>query len=192
MQLNRRTFVGASIALGGVAAAGPVIAGCGDTDHDDGQTSVVHLRINGEDHEISVDNRTSLLDMLRERAGLPGTKKGCDHGACGACTVLVDGTRINSCLTLAVMHEGSEITTIEGLGTPDKPHPLQAAFVAEQAAQCGYCVAGMVMSGAALLARKPQLTREDAQQALAGNLCRCGTQPRILRALLRAARGTPA
>ena len=143
MQLNRRTFVGASIALGGVAAAGPVIAGSAiqtTTQTTTRARAVVHLRINGEDREISVDNRTSLLDMLRERAGLPGTKKGCDHGACGACTVLVDGRRINSCLTLEVMHEGAAITTIEGLAQGGRLHPVQQAFIDEDAFQCGYCI----------------------------------------------------
>ncbi|HEV3241310.1 MAG TPA: (2Fe-2S)-binding protein [Casimicrobiaceae bacterium] len=153
----------------------------------------LNLHVNGETRSVAVrDPDEPLLYVLRNSLSLTGAKFGCGLGQCGACTVLVDGDAVRSCM-LPVSRVGDrKVTTIEGLGTPEKPHPLQAAFVAEQAAQCGYCVAGMVMSGAALLARKPQLTREDAQQALAGNLCRCGTQPRILRALLRAARGTPA
>jgi len=138
-RINRRTFVGASIAVGGAVAAGPLVAGCeksepaapaaGDT--------TVNLRINGKPHQVSVDNRTSLLDMLRERVGLTGTKKGCDQGACGACTILLDGVRVNSCLTLAVMHDGAQITTIEGLAENGTLHPLQQAFIDEDAFQCG-------------------------------------------------------
>jgi nicotinate dehydrogenase subunit A len=153
----------------------------------------LNLHVNGETRSVAVrDPDEPLLYVLRNSLSLTGAKFGCGLGQCGACTVLVDGDAVRSCLLPVSQVGDKKVTTIEGLGTPEKPHPLQAAFVAEQAAQCGYCVAGMVMSGAALLARKPQLTREDAQQALAGNLCRCGTQPRILRALLRAARGTPA
>jgi nicotinate dehydrogenase subunit A len=153
----------------------------------------LNLHVNGETRSVAVrDPDEPLLYVLRNSLSLTGAKFGCGLGQCGACTVLVDGDAVRSCMLPVSQVGDRKVTTIEGLGTPEKPHPLQAAFVAEQAAQCGYCVAGMVMSGAALLARKPQLTREDAQQALAGNLCRCGTQPRILRALLRAARGTPA
>jgi nicotinate dehydrogenase subunit A len=127
-----------------------------------------------------------LLWVLRETIGLTGTKFGCGLGQCGACTVIVDGEAVRSCQMTVAAAAGRRVTTIEGLGTADKPHPLQAAFIAEQAAQCGYCVTGMVMSGAAALARKPDLTRDDARQALAGNLCRCGTHERILRAMVRA------
>ncbi|OBH22914.1 twin-arginine translocation pathway signal protein, partial [Mycobacterium sp. E1319] len=113
---------------------------------------MVRAWVNGEQREVPVDNRTSLLDMLRERAGLTGTKKGCDQGACGACTVLVDGRRINSCLTLAVMHDGAHITTIEGLAGGGTLHPLQQAFIDEDAFQCGYCTPGQIMSGVACIA----------------------------------------
>jgi len=145
------------------------------------------LNVNGETRTVDVrDSQEPLLYVLRNALGLTGAKYGCGLGQCGACTVIVDDEAVRSCLVPVSTLSGKKVTTIEGLGTPAKPHPLQAAFVAEQAAQCGYCVTGMVMTGAALLARKPSITREDAQQALAGNLCRCGTHERILRAMLRA------
>ena len=149
------------------------------------------LRVNGEARTIEVrDPGEPLLYVLRNALSLTGAKFGCGLGQCGACTVIVDGDAVRSCLVPVSKAAGKNVTTIEGLGTPEKPHPLQAAFVAEQAAQCGYCVTGMMMTGAALLARKPDLTVEDAQQALAGNLCRCGSHQRILRAMVRAARRT--
>jgi nicotinate dehydrogenase subunit A len=147
------------------------------------------LNINGETRTVDVrDSREPLLYVLRNALGLTGAKYGCGLGQCGSCTVIIDGEAVRSCLVPVSSLAGRKVTTIEGLGTPDKPHPLQAAFVAEQAAQCGYCVTGMVMTGAALLARKPSITRDEAQQALAGNLCRCGTHERILRAMVRASR----
>ena len=147
------------------------------------------LNVNGEARTVEIrDSQEPLLYVLRNSLALTGAKFGCGIGQCGACTVIVDGDAVRSCLLPVAKVEGRKVTTIEGLGTPEKPHPLQAAFVSEQAAQCGYCVTGMVMTGAALLARKPEITREDAQQALAGNLCRCGTHERILRAMLRASR----
>jgi len=145
------------------------------------------LNVNGETRTVDVrDSREPLLYVLRNALGLTGAKYGCGLGQCGSCTVIVDGEAVRSCLVPVSTLSGKKVTTIEGLGAPGKPHPLQSAFVAEQAAQCGYCVTGMVMTGAALLARKPSITRADAQQALAGNLCRCGTHERILRAMLRA------
>ena len=145
------------------------------------------LNVNGETRTVDVrDSGEPLLYVLRNALGLTGAKYGCGLGQCGSCTVIVDGEAVRSCLIPVASLAGKKVTTVEGLGTPDKPHPLQAAFVAEQAAQCGYCVTGMVMTGAALLARKPSVTRDEAQQALAGNLCRCGTHERILRAMLRA------
>jgi nicotinate dehydrogenase subunit A len=129
--------------------------------------------------------------VLRNALGLTGAKYGCGLGQCGACTVLIDGDAARSCIVPVSKAVGMKIVTIEGLGTPDKPHPLQAAFVAEQAAQCGYCTAGMVMAGAALLAKKPGATRDEAKAALAGNLCRCGSHRRVLRAIDRAAGRTP-
>jgi nicotinate dehydrogenase subunit A len=147
------------------------------------------LQVNGETRTVEVrDPDEPLLYVLRNSLSLTGAKFGCGLGQCGACTVIVDGEAVRSCLVPVAKTAGKKVTTIEGLGTAEKPHPLQTAFVAEQAAQCGYCTTGMVMTGAALLARKPDITREDAQQALAGNLCRCGSHQRVLRAMLRAAR----
>ena len=147
----------------------------------------VMLRVNGTDHTVMLDPRTSLLDALRERLHLTGTKKGCDQGQCGACTVIVDDRRITSCLTLAVMQEGHEITTIEGLGTPDALHPMQAAFVACDGYQCGYCTSGQIMSAVALLNQKPRPTDDDIDNAMNGNICRCATYTRIRQAIHKAA-----
>jgi nicotinate dehydrogenase subunit A len=149
------------------------------------------LHVNGENRTVELrDPDEPLLYVLRNALRLTGVKYGCGLGQCGACTVIVDGEAVRSCQIPASKAAGKTVLTIEGLGAPDNPHPLQAAFVAEQAAQCGYCVAGMVMAGAAALAHKPDLTRDDAKAALAGNLCRCGTHERILRAMVRASRRT--
>jgi xanthine dehydrogenase YagT iron-sulfur-binding subunit len=143
----------------------------------------VTLRINGKDHQLRVDPRTTLLDCIRETVALTGTKKGCDHGQCGACTVHVNGRRVNSCLSLALMHDGEEITTIEGLGTPDALHPMQAAFVACDGYQCGYCTSGQIMSAVALL--KEPCGPDDAavKELMSGNICRCGAYANILSAI---------
>jgi xanthine dehydrogenase YagT iron-sulfur-binding subunit len=191
VELNRRTFVGASIAVGGAVATAPLIAGCGDDEQANTATSsVVRLRINGEAHEITVDNRTSLLDMLRERAGLTGTKKGCDQGACGACTILVNGQRVNSCLTLAVMQDGAEITTIEGLERNGRLHPLQQAFIDEDAFQCGYCTAGQIMSGVGCISERHTGSPAEIREWMSGNICRCGAYTNIVTAVANAARTT--
>ena len=189
VELNRRTFVGASIAVGGVVATAPLLAACGEDDQaNTATTSTVRLRINGEAREIAVDNRTSLLDMLRERAGLSGTKKGCDQGACGACTILVNGQRMVSCLTLAVMHDGAEITTIEGLESNGRLHPLQQAFVDEDAFQCGYCTAGQIMSGVGCIKEGHTGSPAEIREWMSGNICRCGAYTNIVTAVSNAAR----
>jgi xanthine dehydrogenase YagT iron-sulfur-binding subunit len=190
--MKRRTFVGASLAVGGAVAAGPLLAGCGDDEarQDEGQSSVVRMQINGEQREITIDNRASLLDMLRERADLPGTKKGCDQGACGACTILVDGQRINSCLTLAVMHDGAEITTVEGLERNGRLHPLQQAFIDEDALQCGYCTAGQIMSGVGCIREGHTGSPAEIREWMSGNICRCGAYTNIVSAVATAARNT--
>ncbi|MEE6177915.1 (2Fe-2S)-binding protein [Mycobacterium sp. 050134] len=189
-QLNRRTFVGGSVALGGAVAAATTVAGSERADPGQERAAVVRARINGEQREIAVDNRTSLLDMLRERAGLPGTKKGCDQGACGACTVLVNSRRINSCLTLAVMHDGAEITTIEGLddARSGRLHPLQRAFIEEDALQCGYCTAGQIMSGIGCIAEGHAGSPAEIREWMSGNICRCGAYTNIVTAVTAAAR----
>jgi xanthine dehydrogenase YagT iron-sulfur-binding subunit len=157
----------------------------------DGASEVdITLRINGEDHQLRVDPRTTLLDCIRETVALTGTKKGCDHGQCGACTVHVNGRRVNSCLSLAVMHDGEEITTIEGLGTPDKLHPMQAAFVACDGYQCGYCTSGQIMSAVALL--KEPCGPDDAavKELMSGNICRCGAYANIVAAIQQVRKNT--
>ncbi|WP_275553639.1 aldehyde dehydrogenase iron-sulfur subunit PaoA [Mixta sp. Marseille-Q2659] len=162
----------------------------------------VTLKVNGERQQLNVDTRTTLLDALREHLHFTGTKKGCDHGQCGACTVLVDGRRINSCLTLAVMHQDAEITTIEGLGSPDNLHPVQAAFVKHDGYQCGYCTSGQICSSVAALKEleagipshvtldlvsPPEMTDEEIRERMSGNICRCGAYSNILDAIKDAA-----
>ena len=165
------------------------------------------ITVNGEAREVEVDLRTTLLDLLREHLGLPGTKKGCDHGQCGACTVLVNGTRINSCLSLAVMHDGDSVTTVEGIGLPGALHPLQAAFLERDAFQCGYCTPGQICSALGMLAEvrrgEPSqatldfavepipLTDEEIRERMSGNICRCSAYPQILEAI-RDVAGAPA
>ena len=165
-------------------------------------SSSVTLEVNGTPHTLALDNRTSLLDTLREHLHLTGTKKGCDHGQCGACTVLVDGERINSCLTLAVMHQGSKVTTIEGLGTPAQLHPLQAAFIKHDGYQCGYCTPGQICSAvgaldevrrgvpshvSASLSERPLLSAEELRERMSGNICRCGAYSNIVEAITEVA-----
>ena len=141
------------------------------------------LRINGNEHRLRLDPRTTLLDCLREIVLLTGTKKGCDHGQCGACTVHVNGARVNSCLTLAVMHEGDDITTIEGIGQPGALHPVQAAFVEHDAYQCGYCTSGQIMSAVALLTEPCGPNDVDVKELMSGNICRCGAYSNIVAAI---------
>jgi nicotinate dehydrogenase subunit A len=148
----------------------------------------ISLRINGVTHAVTVEPDTPLLYVLRNDIALNGAKFGCGLGQCGACTVMIDGSAVRSCRSPVGKAEGKEITTIEGIGTIDKPHPLQAAFIAEQAAQCGYCSNGMVMAAKAFLAQTPNPTEAQIRDGLAQNLCRCGTHNRIVRAVQRAAK----
>jgi len=158
----------------------------------------VSLEVNGTRHDVDVDTRTTLLDLLREHLALTGTKKGCDHGQCGACTVLVDGVRINSCLSLAVMHQGDRITTIEGLGSPAKLHPMQAAFVKHDGFQCGYCTPGQICSAVGMLdevrrgvpshvstdlVARMRPTNAELRERMSGNICRCGAYSNIAEAI---------
>ena len=160
------------------------------------------LKVNGKTEQLEVDTRTTLLDTLRENLHLIGTKKGCDHGQCGACTVLVNGRRLNACLTLAVMHQGAEITTIEGLGSPDNLHPMQAAFIKHDGFQCGYCTSGQICSSVAVLKEiqdgipshvtvdlvsAPETTADEIRERMSGNICRCGAYANILAAIEDAA-----
>jgi xanthine dehydrogenase YagT iron-sulfur-binding subunit len=139
----------------------------------------VTLRINGRAHELRIETWVTLLDLLRDRLGLTGAKKGCDHGQCGACTVLVDGKRINSCLTLAVMQDGREITTVEGLADGDRLHALQRAFIEHDAFQCGYCTPGQLCSAVGLIKEGQARTRDQVRELMSGNVCRCGAYPQI-------------
>jgi xanthine dehydrogenase YagT iron-sulfur-binding subunit len=182
-------------------AAGPV--------DDAGPTpppATIELQINGHSHSLTLDPRTTLLDALREHLALAGSKKGCDHGQCGACTVLIEGRRINSCLTLAVMHDGQSVTTIEGLAQGDNLHPLQTAFVEHDGFQCGYCTSGQICSAVGMLAEsrtgtpsyvtedlmhpQPELTDAEIRERMSGNICRCAAYPNIVAAIKQAA-GTP-
>jgi len=150
----------------------------------------VTLTINGVARRLRVDPRVTLLDALRERLGLTGTKKGCDHGQCGACTVLIDGRRVNSCLTLAVMADRAPVTTIEGLARGEELHPLQAAFIAEDALQCGYCTPGQIMSAAGLIGEGQAHSDAEVREAMSGNICRCAAYPNIVAAIQRARQKT--
>lgn len=141
------------------------------------------LTVNGIRHELEIEPWVTLLDLLRERIGLTGSKKGCDHGQCGACTVLIDGRRINSCLVLAVARDGADITTVEGLGSPAALHPLQQAFIDHDAFQCGYCTPGQLCSAVGLLSEGHASTRDDVREQMSGNICRCGAYPNIVDAI---------
>ena len=160
------------------------------------------ITVNGEARSLDLDPRTTLLDALREHLQLAGSKKGCDHGQCGACTVLVNGTRINACLSLAVMHDGDEVTTIEGLGSVEKLHPVQQAFLTHDAFQCGYCTPGQICSAVGMLreieadvpshatddvAARAQLSADEVRERMSGNICRCSAYPQIVDAILQAA-----
>jgi xanthine dehydrogenase YagT iron-sulfur-binding subunit len=154
------------------------------------QLVAVTMRVNGTDHALLLDTRVTLLDALREHLELTGTKKGCDHGACGACTVLANGQRILSCLTLAVASEGQEITTIEGLASGDQLHPMQAAFIAHDGFQCGYCTPGQIMSAVALLKEGHTTSQEEIREFMSGNICRCGAYPNIVAAIQSVVEGS--
>jgi xanthine dehydrogenase YagT iron-sulfur-binding subunit len=189
--VSRRTFL-TRVGMTGVAAATPFIAYSEEPaamttvtsgpETIEGSVSVT-LKINGRDIPLRIDPRATLLDTLRESALLTGTKKGCDHGQCGACTIHVNGRRINSCLTLAMMHEGDEITTIEGLGEPGNLHPMQASFLEHDGYQCGYCTSGQIMSAVALTREPCGPLDADVKELMSGNICRCGAYPNIVAAI---------
>jgi len=194
-RLSRRAFLTSAGTLGVMAAfdarsvvaqgqaAPPSSSAASGTDK-----VPVAFRVNGREQRLEVDPRTTLLDCLRDTLALTGTKKGCDHGQCGACTVHVGGLRVNSCLSLAVMHDGDEITTIEGLGEPGALHPMQQAFLDCDAYQCGYCTSGQIMSAVALLGEPCGPNDDDVRELMSGNICRCGAYPNIL-AAIRKVRG---
>jgi xanthine dehydrogenase YagT iron-sulfur-binding subunit len=207
---TRRKLLQAGAAAGGAVAASPLLPSDaqaatpgGNVAKAPGVPSVnVLLRVNGTDHQVMLDPRTSLLDAVRERLHLTGAKKGCDQGQCGACTMIVDGRRIASCLTLAVMQEGHDITTIEGLGTPKNLHPMQAAFVKHDGFQCGFCTPGQVCAAVAMmeelergvpshvtgdLTRAPEMSNVEFRERMSGNLCRCGAYSNIQEAIAEVA-----
>ncbi|MDT0497540.1 aldehyde dehydrogenase iron-sulfur subunit PaoA [Algiphilus sp. W345] len=195
LTLTRRKLLVAGAASATAAAAPPIGMSQNAAPP---PTATTSLQVNGKTRKLVLDTRTTLLDALREQLRLTGTKKGCDHGQCGACTVLVDGRRINACLTLAVMHEGASITTIEGLGTPGALHPMQAAFVRHDGYQCGYCTPGQICSAVAVLEEirdgipshvspdlnaAPRLSLDEVRERMSGNLCRCGAYSNIIEAI---------
>jgi len=200
IEMSRRGVLAGSAAAAALAAAPHVEAQpAGEAAP---ATMPVSLTVNGKRRDLNLDTRTTLLDALREHLKLTGTKKGCDHGQCGACTVIVNGERINSCLSLAVQHQGDEVTTIEGLGTPDKLHPMQAAFVRHDGYQCGYCTPGQICSAVAVLdeirrgvpshvqadlSARPQPTNIEMRERMSGNICRCGAYSNIAEAMAEVA-----
>jgi xanthine dehydrogenase YagT iron-sulfur-binding subunit len=178
--------VGGVVAAGGLVA-GPPLLGVEEAAAAEAPPSGrVSLTVNGRRHTVTVDNRTSLLDLLREHLGLTGSKKGCNAGACGACTVLADGRRVNSCLTLAVRLEDAEVTTIEGLSRGDELHPLQQAFIDEDAFQCGYCTPGQIVSGVGCIQEGHTGSPEEIREWMSGNICRCGCYVKVVRAVEQA------
>jgi len=190
LEFNRRSFLSTAGTAGIAAAVGSrEIASSGaqaaQTDALPSPAGAVSVRlhVNGRQRDLKIDPRTTLLDCLREHLGLTGSKKGCDHGQCGACTVHVNGRRVNSCLTLAAMHDGDEITTIEGLGEPGRLHPMQAAFVEFDGYQCGYCTSGQIMSAAALMNEPCGPTDAEVKEFMSGNICRCGAYQNITAAI---------
>ena len=189
--LSRRGFMGSVAAIAtyaalheradGESSGAPPAARANGT-----EPRHVHLVVNGTPHDLSIEPRVTLLDALRDYLGMMGTKKGCDRGQCGACTVLVDGRRINACLTLAIMHEGAKITTVEGLAAGATLSPLQAAFVERDAFQCGYCTPGQICSAAGMIAEGRAKTVDDIRELMSGNICRCAAYPNIVAAILQA------
>jgi len=191
---TRRKFIKQVAGTSAAIAIGPNLLSAASLDQA-GATSAggaasdsvkVNLKINGKDYALDVDPRVTLLDALRERLHLTGSKKGCDHGQCGACTVLVNGRRINSCLTLAVMHQGDQITTIEGLANGEELHPMQSAFIEHDGFQCGYCTPGQICSAVACVKEGHANSDDEIREWMSGNICRCGAYPNILAAIKEA------
>jgi xanthine dehydrogenase YagT iron-sulfur-binding subunit len=208
IEITRRTVIETGTTALLLTALPPAALAAGPSGNNEPHppSATVTLQINGRSHQLTLDSRTTLLDALREHLALTGSKKGCDHGQCGACTVLIDGRRINSCLTLAVMHDGQSVTTIEGLAEGETLHPLQAAFVEHDGFQCGYCTSGQICSAVGMLAESrsgmpsyvtedlthpvAELTDAEIRERMSGNICRCAAYPNIVAAIKQAA-GTP-
>ena len=184
---SRRNFLKTSTAITALAFTPPAIIKAGEKDESIAalfEKMPLQIEVNGKAHNLNVEPRTTLLDLLREQLQLTGTKKGCDHGQCGACTVHVDGRRINSCLTLAVMQQGRKVTTIEGLAKGSELHPLQDAFIKHDALQCGYCTPGQIMSGIACIREGHADNADEIREYMSGNICRCGAYPNIVDAIM--------
>ena len=189
---GRRDFLKKSTALAALTIASPVLVKAGENDERFAalfEKISLKLEINGIPYNLSVEPRVTLLDLLREQLQLTGTKKGCDHGQCGCCTVHVDGKRINSCLSLAVMNEGKKVTTIEGIANGDKLHPMQEAFMKHDGFQCGYCTPGQIMSAIGCIKEGHANTAEDVREYMSGNICRCGAYPNIIDAIMEVKKG---
>lgn len=189
---SRRDFIKKSTALAALTTLSPVLVKAGENDEKiTGYFEKVPLEIeiNGQLHKLDVEPRVTLLDLLREQLGLTGTKKGCDHGQCGCCTVHVDGRRINSCLSLAVMSNGKKVTTIEGLAKGDDLHPMQEAFLKHDGFQCGYCTPGQIMSAICCIREGHAGSTEDIREYMSGNICRCGAYPNIIDAIVEVKKG---
>jgi xanthine dehydrogenase YagT iron-sulfur-binding subunit len=189
---GRRDFLKKSTALAALTIASPALVKAGENDERIAalfEKIPLKLEINGVAYSLSVEPRVTLLDLLREQLQLTGTKKGCDHGQCGCCTVHVDGKRINSCLSLAVMNEGKKVTTIEGLANGDKLHPMQEAFMKHDGFQCGYCTPGQIMSAIACVKEGHANSAEEAREYMSGNICRCGAYPNIVDAIMEVKKG---
>ena len=203
-EIRRRTLVASSaaVAIGAATSERSAAQSRAALTPSGAEDSTITLTVNGVEQELTIDNRTTLLDLLRENLKLTGTKKGCDHGQCGACTCTVNGQRVNSCLSLAVMHDGDEIQTIEGVGTPDDLDPMQAAFVSNDGFQCGYCTPGQIMSARSVLdeiragipshvtddlTAQIKMTDDEIRERMSGNICRCGAYSNILAAITKVA-----
>lgn len=191
---SRRHFFKQSSLLAGLAITPPAMLKAADEQWDEKIAAAfekmpLNIQINGTKHKLSVEPRVTLLDLLREQLALTGTKKGCDYGQCGACTVLINDMRVNSCLTLAVMQEGKKITTIEGLSDGDTLHPLQEAFIRHDGFQCGYCTPGQIVSAVALLREGRAATANEVRENMSGNICRCGCYPNIVDAIMDVKKG---
>ncbi len=189
-RVSRRSFI---IATGASAVSVPLARATADAQGvatKGPQATGLTLTVNGSPHAMTVEPRVTLLDAIRDHVGLTGTKKGCDQGTCGACTVMVNGRRINSCLTLAMMHEHDRITTIEGIANGETLHPVQAAFIEHDGFQCGFCTPGQIVSAVAMLAEGHALDRDTVRTQMSGNICRCGCYPHIVDAVLEAGKSS--
>lgn len=189
---GRRDFLKKSTALAAISASSPLLLKAGQ--HDEHIASIfekipLRIQVNGKSHELNVEPRVTLLDLLREQLGLTGTKKGCDHGQCGACTVHVDGRRVNSCLSLAIMNQEKSVTTIEGLARGEELHPMQQAFIKHDGFQCGYCTPGQIMSAIACVKEGHAGSEEEIREYMSGNICRCGAYSNIVKAIREVAEG---